>query len=94
MQGEFSFDDRKSEEGFVKWVTSRRLLAEELARQIHLPLGYRVEVWLYGGIRLRGKLRLKEEVLFIEADRARHLELLVDDVSFVVREMESCVRLD
>jgi len=94
MQGEFSFDDWKPEDGFVKWVTGRRLLAEELARQIHLPLGHRVEVWLYGGIRLRGKLRLKEELLFIEADQARHLELLVDNVSFAIREMESCVRLD
>jgi hypothetical protein len=37
---------------------------------------------------------LKEEVLFIEEDRIRHLELLVDGVSFTYREMESCVRSD
>jgi len=43
---------------------------------------------------LRGRLWLKEELLFIEEDRVRHLELLVDHVSFVFREMESCVRLD
>jgi hypothetical protein len=39
-------------------------------------------------------MRLKEEVLFIEEDRARHLELMVDQVPFTYREMESCVRLD
>ena len=34
-------------------------------------LGHQVEVWLYGGIRLRGKLRLQEELLFVEEERAR-----------------------
>lgn len=53
-----------------------------------------MEVWLYGGVRLRGKLRLREEVLVIEEERVRHLELLVDHVAFTYREMESCVRLD
>jgi len=67
---------------------------ESLARRISLPLGHEVEVWLVGGVRLRGKLRLKEEMLVIEEDAARHLELVVDRVPFVYREMESCVRLD
>ena len=31
-----------------------------------LPLGRQVEVWLVGEIRLRGKLRLQEEVLFMK----------------------------
>ena len=61
---------------------------------MNLPLGHQVEVWLFGGIRLRGKLRLKEETLFIHEDRVRHLELLVDHVPFTYREMESCIRLD
>ena len=70
------------------------MAVEELARRIHLPLGHQVEVWLYGGIRLRGKLRLREEILSIEEDSVRHLELAVDKVSFTYREMESCVRMD
>ena len=37
-----------------------------------LPLGHQVEVWLLGGIRLRGRLRLEEEVLFIDEERVRH----------------------
>ncbi len=53
-----------------------------------------MEVWLYGGVRLRGKLRLSDEVLFMDEECIRHMELKVDRVSFCFREMESCVRLD
>ncbi|SPE62703.1 hypothetical protein SBV1_890002 [Verrucomicrobia bacterium] len=70
------------------------MAAAELAQRMGLPLGHEVEVWLCGGIRLRGKLRLQEEMLFIEEERVRHLELTVDNVAFAYREMESCVRLD
>jgi hypothetical protein len=93
-QGQFNFESVGTEQGYVQWLTGRRVAVEELARRIHLPLGHQVEVWLYGGIRLRGKLRLQEEILFIEEDRIRHLELVVDKVSFTYREMESCVRMD
>jgi hypothetical protein len=93
-QGQFNFESGGTEQGYVQWLARRRVAVEELARRIHLPLGHQVEVWLYGGIRLRGKLRLQEEILFIEEDRIRHLELVVDKVSFTYREMESCVRMD
>jgi len=43
---------------------------------------------------LRGRLRLKDELLFVEEDKARHLELVVDHVPFYYREIESCLRLD
>ena len=59
-----------------------------------LPLGHRVEVWLRGNIQLRGRLRLKDEVLFIEESAVNHLELVVENVPFTHAEMESCVRLD
>ena len=93
-QGEFNFRKAKSEAGYCKWLASRKVAARELARRINLPIGHEVEIWLYGGVRLRGKLRLKEEKLFIEEEGVRHLELLVDHVVFTYREMESCVRLD
>jgi len=94
-QGEFSFDSGpKSEQGYVRWLAGRRIAVEKLARRIGLPLGHEVEVWLLGGVRLRGKLRLSENFLFIEEERVRHLELIVDRVPFAYREMESCVRLD
>jgi hypothetical protein len=93
-QGEFDFDGHASSEGYTKWLTARRVTTHELARRMSLPLGHQVEVWLSGGIRLRGQLRLQEEVLFIEEERVRHLPLLVDHVPFSYREMESCVRVD
>lgn len=93
-QSEFNFGAGKTDQGYTQWLAGRRVAVEELARRIHLPLGHQVEVWLYGGVRLRGKLRLQEEVLFIEEERVRHLELVVDRVAFTYREMESCVRVD
>ena len=39
-------------------------------------------------------LRVKEDLLFIEEEKVRHLELTVDRMSFTYRELESCVRLD
>ena len=94
LQGEFHFDSEASGDGYTRWLLGRRMAVEILARKMNLPLGHQVEVWLLGGIRLRGLLRLKEEALFIEEERVRHLELTVDHVPFTFRDMESCVRLD
>jgi hypothetical protein len=93
-QGEFSFEGSGSPQGYDHWLAGRRMAAEELARRMGLPLGHQVEVWLVGGIRLRGKLRLQEEMVFIEEERVRHLGLVVAEVTFTYREMESCVRTD
>jgi len=94
QQGHFNFEADGTDLGYAKWLTGRGVAVEELARRMHLPLGHQVEVWLHGGIRLRGKLRLQEEILFIEEERVRHLGLVVDHVAFTFREMESCVRMD
>lgn len=94
QQSEFEFGCSTSETGYSKWVTTRRVAGQEVARRLGLPLGHLVEVWLTGQIRLRGRLRLQEEVLFVEEDRVRHLGLAVDHTTFAYREMESCVRLD
>ena len=93
-QSQFNFAANATEKGHTQWLAGRQLAAAELARKIGLPLGHQVEVWLYGGIRLRGELRLQEEMLFIEEENVRHLALIVDRVPFSYREMESCVRLD
>ena len=93
-QSEFNFGVGETEQGYTQWLAGRRVAAEELARRVHVPLGHQVEVWLYGGVRLRGKLRLREEQLLIEEEHIRHLEFVVDRVAFAYREMESCVRLD
>lgn len=93
-QSEFNFGAQGTERGYTQWLAGRRVAAKELARRINLPLGHVVEVWLHGGIRLRGTLRLREEMLFIEEERVRHLELVVDRTDFTYRDLESCVRLD
>lgn len=93
-QGELDFNAGGSGEGHSRWRTERRLAAAELARRLNLPLGHEVEVWLAGGVRLRGKLKLQEELLFIPAGRESQLGLQVDHVVFRMEEMESVVRMD
>ena len=93
-QGEFDFSDGSAGEGYARWLAQRKLAIAELARQLNLPLGHQVEVWLFGGVRLRGKLELQEEWLFFVKDYVKNLRLLVDHVPFSINEMESCVRLD
>jgi len=94
QQANFDFESSGNDAGFVQWRAGRKMAAEELARKLNMPLGHEVEVWLVGGIRLRGKLHLETEVLFVEEESVRHLPLVVDKVSFTYREIESCVRLD
>ncbi len=93
-QGQLDFDAPGTGQGYSQWVAGRKLAAAELAHKMNLPVGHQVEVWLTGNIRLRGKLQLQEEVLFVEEERVRHLPLKVDGVAFTYREIESCVRLD
>ena len=92
-QGQFDFET-SSGTGYSQWITSRQLAVIDLARRVQLPLNRKVEVWLQGGVRLRGKLKLKEELLFFSEENLRHLELTIEGVPFTYREMESCVALD
>jgi hypothetical protein len=94
FQKQFRFDKPSSEDGYAKWLASRQAAARELAQKLGLPLEQQVEVWLTGEIRLRGKLRLQEQVLFVEPGREQQLGLVVDKVQFAYGEMQSCVRLD
>jgi hypothetical protein len=94
LQGELCFAANGSVEGYTKWVALRQLAVEAAAQKLNLPLGHRSEVWLRGGIRLRGTLRLANEVLFIEETRILDLALVLDGVTFTYAEMESCLRLD
>jgi hypothetical protein len=93
-QIQFRFGKAGSEAGYSSWLESQKIATTELARRMNLPLGHLVEVWLTGEIRLRGRLRLQEEVLFVEEGQERHLGLMVDQVAFTYREMKSCVRVD
>ena len=93
-QDEFDFGAARADDGYTRWLAQRQLAHLELARKINLPLDHQVEVWLAGGVRLRGKLQLQEEKLFLDQDTLKQLRLQVDHVPFSVSEMESCVRLD
>jgi hypothetical protein len=66
LQGELCFEANGPDEGYTKWVALRQMAAEAAAQKLNLPLGHPCEVWLRGGIRLRGTLRLAREVLYIE----------------------------
>src|SRR5438445_6483648 len=88
LQSELNFGEDGSDAGYTRWLVGRQVATEILARKMGLPLGHEVEVWLIGGMRLRGKLRLQEETLFIEEERVRHLGLRVDKIAFTYREME------
>jgi hypothetical protein len=93
-QDEFDFGTGNAGEGYNRWLEQRHRALVELAGKLNLPLNHTVEVWLAGGVRLRGKLQLQEEMLFVPEDRVHQLRLQVDHVPFLIQEMESCVRLD
>jgi hypothetical protein len=93
-QGQLDFQSDGPESGYSRWVIARHSAAEEAARKLNLPLGRLVEVWLRGGVRLRGELRLKDDILFVEEDRVRTLTLVVDKTEFTYAEIDSCLRLD
>jgi len=94
LQGELSFQSNGSHDGHAQWLAVRQMSVEAAAQKLHLPLGHQAEVWLRGGVRLRGKLRLVNEVLFIEENQIRKLPLIVDGITFIHDEIESCVRID
>ena len=94
MQPEFDFEGLpgRSIDGVEFWRKEREKELLAMARKHGLPIGQKVEVWLRGGVRLRGSLRLVEERLF-QAEGKKDLILTVDGTAFAVEEMESCVRL-
>jgi hypothetical protein len=94
LQAQFNFQDGGTDAGYAQWVVVRQLASDEAARRLNLPVGREAEVWLRGGIRLRGKLRLLNDLLFVEESQVRNLPLTLDGVPFTYAEIESCVALD
>ena len=75
-QGELNFDAADAGEGYAGLAGGAQAGGGGIGSpRPNLPLLHQVEVWLVGGIRLRGKLQLQEEMLVIEEDHVRHLEL-------------------
>jgi hypothetical protein len=93
FQPELPFADSSQPDGYNAWQAQRRQTTSEAAQRLGLPLGHTVEVWLNQGIRLRGILRLKEEMLVMDELRQDKLDLTVDGVPFRYSDMESCLRV-
>jgi len=94
FQNEFNFQSGGTEAGYSQWVVVRTMAAAAAAEKLNLPIGREAEVWLRNGIRLRGKLRLLNDLLFVEETKIRTLPLALEGVTFSYGEIESCVRLD
>ena len=94
QQTEMDFVAKSPRDGLEQWRSQRREMLKKVGLELGLPLNREVEVWLRGGVRLRGQLTLREEILFVETPRDLNLELVVDGVAFRWTEIESCVRTD
>ena len=94
LQSQFNFESGGTEAGYAQWVAVRQMASDEAARKLNLPVGRETEVWLRGGIRLRGRLRLANEVLFIEETQIKNLALTLDGVPFAYADIESCIAVD
>ena len=94
QQIEMDFVAQSPRDGLERWRNQRREMVRKVGLELGLPLNHTVEVWLRGGIRLRGQLTLREEMLYVETPRDLNLELVVDGVTFRWTEIESCVRTD
>lgn len=93
-QPELSFDTTTTKSGYDRWQAERRVAKLSLAKRLGVPLGHQVEVWLIGEVRLRGRLELAEEKLFVPEGNDPHLRLTIGHASFEAGEIESCVRAD
>lgn len=92
QQDELDFGPRPSG-GLDAWHAEQRRQQEELARKLGLPLGKTVEVWLQGGVRLRGTLRLADAMLVQVNATVENTRFEVSAVPFRYSEMESCVEI-
>ena len=94
MQPDLNFSAPNSG-GYELWLRQRQSLIAHLTDQLGYPIGRQVEVWLQGGVRLRGKLTVREESIHWSADnQAIGVELGIGQVYFPIGQIESCVRLD
>ena len=94
QQGEFDFAAAGRPVGLTAWQEARRQAARAVAEKLGLPLDQNVEVRLSDGVVLQGRLRLREETLFLEHVDTANVELAIGRATFRHSEIEACVRLD
>ena len=85
-QIQFGFEGGGPGDGYGAWQREREEEMREMARQLGLPLGHSVEVWLKDGTLLKGRLLVR--------GGNGDWELVIGRVGFSASEIESCVRLD
>jgi hypothetical protein len=97
MQSEFRFNeppDSGRVDGLNAWREERRRQIEELARQLRLPIGHPVELFLKSGICLRGVLDLDEVMLLHFRTEQSKACFRIGRATFYFSEIEHCVRTD
>jgi hypothetical protein len=80
-------------DGYAAWQQQRLQATKQTSERLGLPLGHQVELRLLDGVILRGRLRLKEEILFPEMQELGNVELAIGRATFKHSEIESCIRL-
>src|ERR1051325_346434 len=91
-QRELDFE-RQQPTGLDSWHKEQQRQRQELARSLGLPLGKNVEIWLHGGIRLRGELRLEDATLLHVQSTLQNTRFEVNGLPFGYAEIESCVQM-
>ena len=94
MQAEFNFQESSRQDGYGSWQQARESALAKTRRELGLPIGRQCEVWLKGGLRLRGLLRLREDLLVLEGQTPSNVRLEIANVPFDISELEGCTRLD
>jgi hypothetical protein len=83
----------QSGDGYAAWQQQRLQATKQISQALGLPLGHEVELRLRDGVILKGRLRLKEEILFPEMQELGNVELIIGRATFKHSEIESCIRL-
>lgn len=94
VQGEFAFDASPGQDQESAWHRERQEAVRALAEKLGLPLEQHVEVRLLDGVILQGRLRVREETLFLDRVDTGNLELAIGRATFRHGDIGACVRLD
>jgi hypothetical protein len=80
-----------SERGFLAWQEERRRQVHSLALQLGLPLGRHVEVRLFSGAVLCGRLHLSDEELWLPTTPDNITNIYVGNTLIRRQDIDSCV---
>jgi hypothetical protein len=95
MQNEFNFRPTPlSHDPVEVWRDGLRRQQIACAKALLLPVGSQVEVWLKGGIFLKGRLEFQEEMLLRADLDLENPKLRIGRTPFCRADLESCVRVD